>query len=163
MTISPGPTTASSVLNFAERVVLAPWSPSVIVPRAPRMSPTCASSSTAERPVPATSASIAVTEIHLFRAFTQAGSRHTLRADVRHSSRSPSVGPSAGYRSHHTALAGASRPDKIAIFAIRPARADIGGYGGRSPRVNGVCRGQAGTAAARADFGPDYQSPSHAS
>src|SRR5882757_7614340 len=77
MTISPGPTTASSVLNFADRDVRAPWSPSLIVPRAPRMSPTCASSSTAERPAPVTSTSTAVTGIHLFRAFTQAGASHT--------------------------------------------------------------------------------------
>jgi len=28
----------------------------------------------------------------------------------------------------------AGGPDKIAIFAIRPGRADIGGYGGSSPR-----------------------------
>src|ERR1700760_4216651 len=80
MTIRPGPTTASSVLNFADRVVGAPWSPSLIVPSAPRMSPTCASSSTAERAEraePETSTSTAVTGIHLFRAYTQAGSRHT--------------------------------------------------------------------------------------
>ena len=29
---------------------------------------------------------------------------------------------------------GLSGPDTIAVFAIRPARADIGGYGGSLPR-----------------------------
>src|SRR5580692_7469693 len=78
MTISPGPTIASSVFSLADRVVRAAWSPTVIVPRAPRMSPTCASSSTAEG---RTSTSTAVTEIHPFHALHQSGiEAHAYRA-----------------------------------------------------------------------------------
>jgi hypothetical protein len=78
MTIRPGPTTASSVFSFADSDVLAAWSSSLIVPRAPRMSPTCASSSTAERAVPTASRSTVVTGLTSFTLSGSSGSRHTL-------------------------------------------------------------------------------------
>jgi hypothetical protein len=34
-----------------------------------------------------------------------------------------------------TPTVGVGGPDAVAVFAIRPARADIGGYGGSSPRM----------------------------
>lgn len=64
---------------------------------------------------------------------------------------------------HHGQLpAGGRGQGTIAVFAIMPAPADLG-CGGRPPGANSVCPGHAGTAAGRADFGPDYHSPSLAS
>jgi hypothetical protein len=46
----------------------------------------------------------------------------------------------AGYRIGKVEpIVRAEGPDKIALFAIRPARADIGGYGGSSPREVTAC------------------------
>ena len=72
---------------------------------------------------------------------------------------------SAGSR----AAAGSGRGEVFRFSGI-PRRAQAtgsaascqGGRPGSSAYVN-VCHGQAGTTAGRADFGPDYQSPSHAS
>src|SRR6266566_10041854 len=49
ITISPGPTMASSVLSLADKPTRGAKSSAAIVPSAPRMSPTCASSRTAAR------------------------------------------------------------------------------------------------------------------
>src|ERR1700688_4061655 len=46
----------------------------------------------------------------------------------------PSLGRREGPYQEPTDTVVAHGPDKIAVFAIRPVRHDIGGYGGSSPR-----------------------------
>src|ERR1700685_1036035 len=77
MTIRPGPTMASRVFSLAEAVPRAPVSSTEMVPRAPRMSPTCAESSAAPR----ISLAAEVIADHPFRAAQAAdwGARATRR------------------------------------------------------------------------------------
>ena len=51
----------------------------------------------------------------------------------------PAPGGHRGDGSRPAALVRAGGPDTIAVFAIRPGRADIGGYGGSSPRATTAC------------------------
>src|SRR5215469_11100972 len=102
------------------------------------MSPTCASSRTADGRVAVISTAVMVSTPFTLR--TKAGLRHTPAQGI------TAVGRSAsGNIRHRLVAAGEGLVQRK--FKVRVS----------------VCQGLAGTAAERADFGPDYQSPFHAS
>ena len=143
MTIRPGPTTASSVLNFADRVVRAAWSSSLIVPRAPRMSPTCASSSTADG-VPSPQLQQQSLEFTSFALSLKRDRGTRVRSGIA----APSGAISrAGYSSAQTAGRGARRPGtrpKKVVATLRQrvpgTSRDSGGKGPTSARTIRVHR-----------------------
>ena len=120
------------------------------MPSAPRMSPTCASSSTAERAAPVASISTAVTGNSPLSRFHSSGIKAHAHAAKDRRRLSGEISRFIGISRQHRRLTEA--PSSGRAIERESCSSCVS-----------VCLGQAGTAAGRADFGPDYQSPWRAS
>src|SRR5579864_989710 len=137
---------ASSVLSLADRPTRGARSSAGMVPSAPRMSPTCASSRTAVRG--AVRAMVAMVNTPFTSSVVTGSGAHA-------------CGPwsrchDAGIRHDLHLLRPAGREFGSGQFSETLGCAFRGGHVGVHPEQNG-------RAARRANFGPDYQSPSRAS